>query len=229
VNKKRILLGSLLAVAILAATLGTPRLRRVWADAAAGTALVAKVACSGVLMADMDLDRLMSQELTIVGDLVEPTFDESLGEVHVGALFGLISARAKRHPGLGCSLYHRGTPPVALPRVSRPRSSDPAQVGPPWRLSPSAASAAPQGVDMDALHAVFDDAFSEPDPDQPRHTRGVVVVYNGWVVAERYAPGIESTTPLIGWSMNKSVTQALVGIAVRDGLLELDEPIPVPE
>jgi CubicO group peptidase (beta-lactamase class C family) len=49
------------------------------------------------------------------------------------------------------------------------------------------------------------------------------------VVFERYGPGVDAGTTLISWSTAKSVTHALVGIAVRDGLLELDAPAPVPE
>jgi CubicO group peptidase (beta-lactamase class C family) len=76
---------------------------------------------------------------------------------------------------------------------------------------------------------VLDDAFSEPDPENPRRARAVVVVHNGWVVAERYADEVSPETPLIGWSMTKSITHALVGIAVGDGLMFLEDPLPVPE
>jgi CubicO group peptidase (beta-lactamase class C family) len=54
-----------------------------------------------------------------------------------------------------------------------------------------------------------------------------VVVHNGVIVAEHYAPTAGVDTPLISWSMAKSITQALVGICVADGLLSLDQPAPV--
>ena len=57
----------------------------------------------------------------------------------------------------------------------------------------------------------------------------MVVLYDGQLVAERYAPGITQDTPLVGWSMTKSVTSALVGILVGQGKLALDQPVPVPE
>jgi CubicO group peptidase (beta-lactamase class C family) len=56
-------------------------------------------------------------------------------------------------------------------------------------------------------------------------TRAVVIIHHGRLVAERYMPGFGSETPLIGWSMTKSVTQALVGIAVRRGLVDIDKPM----
>ncbi len=56
-------------------------------------------------------------------------------------------------------------------------------------------------------------------------TRAVVVVQGGRIVAERYADGYGPTTRLISWSMAKSITHALVGIAVRRGLVDIDRPM----
>jgi CubicO group peptidase (beta-lactamase class C family) len=60
-------------------------------------------------------------------------------------------------------------------------------------------------------------------------TLAVVAVHGGEIVVEAYGPETDAGTTLISWSTAKSVIQALVGIAVRDGLLELDEPAPVAE
>jgi CubicO group peptidase (beta-lactamase class C family) len=57
----------------------------------------------------------------------------------------------------------------------------------------------------------------------------VVVVYNGQLIAERYAPEFNLNTPQLGWSMSKSVTNALVGLLVQQDKLELHSPAPVPE
>jgi CubicO group peptidase (beta-lactamase class C family) len=60
-------------------------------------------------------------------------------------------------------------------------------------------------------------------------TLAEIVVYRGDIVREFYGAGTGPDTTLISWSTAKSVTHALVGIAVREGLLELDGPAPVPE
>ena len=87
----------------------------------------------------------------------------------------------------------------------------------------------PAGVDGDKLDQALAAAFAEPGPDNPRKTRAVIVVYDGKLVAERYAPGFSKTTPLLGWSMSKSVTNALVGVLVKKGKLDIHRPAPVPE
>ena len=56
-------------------------------------------------------------------------------------------------------------------------------------------------------------------------TRAVVIVQGGRLVLERYASGFGPDTPLISWSVAKSITQALVGIAVAKGLVDIDRPM----
>jgi CubicO group peptidase (beta-lactamase class C family) len=53
--------------------------------------------------------------------------------------------------------------------------------------------------------------------------RAIVVVDHGRIVAERYGAGFSATTPLLGWSMAKSVVAGLVGVLVKDGRLALDQ------
>ena len=60
-------------------------------------------------------------------------------------------------------------------------------------------------------------------------TLAELVLHGGEIVHEEYGPTAGPDTTLISWSTAKSVTHALAGIAVRDGLLELDAPAPVPE
>ena len=80
-----------------------------------------------------------------------------------------------------------------------------------------------------AITAALDDAFAEPGPVPTRRTRAVVVVQDGRLVAERYGAGHGPESALPGWSMTKSVVNALAGVLVREGKLALDAPLRVPE
>lgn len=71
-----------------------------------------------------------------------------------------------------------------------------------------------------------DALFADPGVGE---TRAVLVLRDGRIVAERYAPGYSADMRFISWSMAKSVTAILVGFLVEDGALDLDAPAPVPE
>jgi CubicO group peptidase (beta-lactamase class C family) len=87
----------------------------------------------------------------------------------------------------------------------------------------------PAGADEAALAKAIDAAFSEPDLVHPRRTRALVVVHGGRIVAERYAEGFHAAMPLIGWSMSKTVANALVGLRVKDGALAVGQNALLPE
>jgi CubicO group peptidase (beta-lactamase class C family) len=73
---------------------------------------------------------------------------------------------------------------------------------------------------LDELLALVD----HPHP-QLGETRAVVIIHRGKLIVERYMNGYDRDTPLISWSMAKSITQALLGIAVRDGKVDIDKPM----
>ena len=54
-------------------------------------------------------------------------------------------------------------------------------------------------------------------------------MHKGRIAAERYAADVGPDTPLIGWSMAKSVMNALAGVLVREGRLAIDRPVPMSE
>lgn len=60
-------------------------------------------------------------------------------------------------------------------------------------------------------------------------TLAYVVVHHDEVIREAYAPELNRDSPLVSWSMAKSITHALVGIAVGDGLLSVDADNLFPE
>lgn len=52
------------------------------------------------------------------------------------------------------------------------------------------------------------------------HLYSVLVLRNGDLVYEWYADGITSDTPAVVWSVTKSVTSSLIGIAIEEGLID---------
>lgn len=197
-----------------------------------GIGYKAKILCSGVFVSHRDPQNILSEDLSYPPELGMIAAKINYEDQSVTAsMYGLMKRKAVYREGLGCTLLSGFTEeeifsqPNALPP---PLPENPESV--PWPTGDkNATSEIPPNVDKQLLQQALDKAFSEPDPERLRRTRAVVVVYDGHLIAERYSPGITKDTPLIGWSMTKSVTSALVGILVGQGKLSIKEPAPVPE
>ncbi|WP_027443209.1 serine hydrolase domain-containing protein [Erythrobacter cryptus] len=96
---------------------------------------------------------------------------------------------------------------------------------PPLTEAARAAVSANAGAPREQLAREIDDLFTLPGLGE---TRAVVVIADGKLAAERYAPGYGPQTRFVSWSMAKTVTAVLIGLLVADGKLSLDAPAPVP-
>jgi CubicO group peptidase (beta-lactamase class C family) len=132
----------------------------------------------------------------------------------------LLSRTALYRPGQGCTLLTEGAPPLA---PAPPKAPAPAMSAAPWPEGDGGPVAQPSA----ALAAAVDRVFQETNRNGALDTRAVIVVKDGRIIAERYAPGFGASTPFLGWSATKSVTSALVGVLVAQGRLSLDAPAPV--
>jgi len=201
-----------------------------------GTGYVAKYLCTSTFLSQRDPQTVFVEDVKPVNPLakiVRWKIDQTERTVTATA-FTAFTATAVYREGCGCTLlaglteedlrgqtFYRydpdAAPPTPAPDLPWPQGSD----GP---VDPR-----PFGIDDDALEKALDEAFAEPGDGQLRQTRAVAVVYDGWLIAERYAPGFGPDMPMLGWSMSKSVTNALVGVLVGQGDLSVKAPAPVPE
>ena len=112
--------------------------------------------------------------------------------------------------------------------VEPPGDFPPQPDGVPWPTDEWATAAWPAGVDKAVVDAATDTAFADGAEERVRAT---VIVHGGAIVYERYSPhpsdGPGEVMP--SYSMAKAVTSAMIGILVRDGRLDIDEPAAVPE
>jgi len=114
-------------------------------------------------------------------------------------------------------------PPATL--ISLP--TQPADV--PWPTAEWPTGPVPEGVDASALNALLDRAFGPTPEPGFGESYATIVVHRGRIVVERYGPDTDADTPLLSWSMAKSVTHALVGILVDQGRLDPHAPAAVSE
>lgn len=172
------------------------------------TGYAAKTVCSGHFVSGRPVtdvsEDLPSNPLV---PFLQVTHDNTEGWVNA-TLMGLWGSRAWFTPGRGCTLAEQdpGFSAATPIRASR---------------LPTGEVESPIREDLDE---VVDGAFAEDDPEgRERNTRAVVVLHEGELVAEQYAPGFDAETPLLGWSMGKSVANAVVGRLVHQGRLDVEQ------
>jgi CubicO group peptidase (beta-lactamase class C family) len=209
---RRIALGFLLFSVSAALVFGGWTLVRL---APIGTAYAAKTLCSGVFVSGRPALSVIEEDILADNHpllrLVTPALDAQRRRASA-TLLGTAERVAQFRPGFGCTLA-LGIEPDAL---SGPSPTLPAQLVP---SDPLPRSSLPPATDPQRLEAAMASAF-----DNPRaRTRVVAVLYDGHLIAERYAPGFSARTPMPGWSMTKTAVAVLTGTLVKQGRLRLEQ------
>jgi hypothetical protein len=186
-----------------------------------GAGYKAKIACSEIFVAGRDRKIVIAHEfdgMPAAMAQINVTADMDAKTVRAKAPFGLGAARALYREGYGCTLANAG-------RIAPLPEAQPAIEAQPWEEAPPVSGQAIPRIDYAALDFALTRAFEE---NAPNH-RAVLVAVDGKIVDERYADGFDKDTPFLSWSMGKSVTATLAGAAVQRGLIDVNDPAPVPE
>ncbi len=136
------------------------------------------------------------------------------------SIFGLRKRKAVYRQGLGCVLLGLdGARPVSLDAPPRRRLSDTLY----WPYGKKE-----NFVKNEQVQSVIDGAFDH-GTEKVKNTRAVIVVQHGKIIAEQYAPGFGKDVPLLGWSMTKSVVNALYGVLAQQGKVDITQPVGLAE
>jgi CubicO group peptidase (beta-lactamase class C family) len=189
----------------------------------------AKVMCSAVFITGLDPDFARENVGFFTGPyevrarLGKPVIDRAAKAVHVTLPNG--GKRTARYVGdQGCVTLPVGKDATDFKPVKvKSRLPDPATQ--PWPMGDVLPKEPPAGLDLAKVKQAVNAAFDDPSA----MTAAFVVTWKGRIMGERYGEGITMHTPLESWSMGKSVTATLIGILVREGVYQLDQPAPIPE
>jgi len=81
-----------------------------------------------------------------------------------------------------------------------------------------------ENVDYEQIQKAIAGAFENAEVQR---TRTVLVTYKNYILAEKYGDGFNKDTPILGWSMTKSVLATLYGILEFEGKVDLSKPAPI--
>lgn len=126
--------------------------------------------------------------------------------------------------GFGCSLVNGYKKDEMLNRSYRkvkiiPENPDTI----PWPAGDLMSDSIPSGVNMTKLNSALSGAFADTVPR--KGTFAVMVVYKGQPIVEKYKSGLSGKNRFLSWSMAKSFTNALTGILVKEGKLDINRPV----
>ncbi len=190
----------------------------------------ALMTCSAYFNAGQSLAEIRDNELSgiypdytpLMAQVGDTSIDETLKNVLVAFDGSLPPRTAAWRPGMGCSLLPVGASPdmtAWLPSLTNMPSLD----------APDNSTALGDNVTLtdntfalDLLGVPVSFAFDGNSYGEGTRTSAVLVLHKGQLVAEQYARGIDRTTPQRTWSVAKSLTSTIIGAAVYEGLLGLD-------
>jgi CubicO group peptidase (beta-lactamase class C family) len=183
------------------------------------TANVAQTLCADVFVSGLAPDRVFAENIAPMQGMhillphlryaVDTARRTATAQWH-----GRFTSVATYYPGYGCALPTM-TPDAATLQAAREVASP--------ATTPTAPTVNTDPAIVDALAR----AFAEPSSGPRRNVHAIVVLHDGKLIAERYAAGFSPDTPQLGYSMSKSVVNALLGILVRQGKLDMQAPAPV--
>lgn len=207
---KRILLGLVFLLSALFGTAALFGVTPVYMIHAPGVAsgMGAKLLCSARYVSGFSREQAYADliQYSPALEYLSIDYDEEARRV-TASFLGISSSSASHVPGIGCANEYEGY-------GQRQQFQT--------RQLPALASRWPHGNRVgepdEALQSLLERQM-EQDNAAGLDTRALLVVHEGRVAAETYAGGAGPDTPLLGWSMAKSLTAIMLGnLALRDRL-----------
>jgi CubicO group peptidase (beta-lactamase class C family) len=190
------------------------------------TGFSAKSVCSCTFEAGRDLESIES------GDNDFSPINYAKNKINfeeksvTSTIFGLKPRKAVYKEGVGCILIPAGENKSISFKPNRKISQS--SLPYPYGNSPEKDTLF-RNVDEKLLKMAVENAFDCEGYEQIKKTRAVFVLYKDQVIAEKYAKGFSRKTKLLGWSMTKSITSAVLGILEKQGEIDVNQANLFPE
>jgi CubicO group peptidase (beta-lactamase class C family) len=180
-----------------------------------GTNYSAKIVCSNVFLAGRNANDVLAIDVQAPGN---PFL--KIMQVKVDHEQQLVRANLLGFLGHGLAVYREGTGCASVPdgdiktAASFHYAPEPIPTPAPYQDWPLGSKAQ---INQKVYNVIQQDQLAGEG------WRGIAVIHQGKLIGQRYAIGFNENTPLLGWSMTKTVNAALIGLQVNAGKLALDQ------
>ena len=198
-------------------------IRYAWVSLPIMSGFTAKNMCSCVFIGGRADSSVAAEELSDFPLSLAAYEIDSANKSVTSTVLGMAKKKAIYRSGFGCTLVNEITEEALRNQLPPLVFIVPADMGnQPINFTTTS-------VDTNRLNKIMQEHVDHTNNKKQHEARAIVVMYDGKLLAEHYAPGFDKNSRMLGWSMAKSVTSALVGILVKQGKLDVNKPAPVPE
>ncbi len=192
--------------------------------------MAAKTMCSCVYVTGRTPQSVLQKELQVFPGLADVRMELNDQDSSVTGTVLWKTSKAIFRKGLGCTLLAEADEAsVRGQRFKTKRENPIDQDSIPWPSGNGGALESNQNIPVGALNKVVGEAFKDTDSAHSVNTHAIVVVYDGKIISEQYAEGFGHNSIFMGWSITKSITNALIGVLVKQGKLKIDQTAPIEE
>jgi CubicO group peptidase (beta-lactamase class C family) len=173
-----------------------------------------------------------SKEMIEAGDNDIKLVDLAKNEINesekyaTASVYGLKKRKAIYREGLGCTLINDDydiSKDYDVPKRNKNQNNLPFPYG-----DIDAKDTVFESIDYKKLNEAVANAF-DTKGQKVKRSRAVLVIYKDHIIAEKYAPGFNKESKILGWSMTKSITATLFGILQKQGRYDINKPAPIRE
>jgi CubicO group peptidase (beta-lactamase class C family) len=191
------------------------------------TGYAAKNLASGVFVSGREQAAIEKEDLNFFPIMyAKNSVDRSKKEVTSRFLFW--KSKAIYTEGLGCTVINDYSEDAVRKHVYPETGiADINQDTIRWPAGNKLSDTIPKGIDMQKVNELISQVFADTMPY--KGTFAVAVVYKDQLVAEKYRSDLNPSTRLLSWSEAKSYTNAMVGLLVKEGRLDVNKPVNLPE
>lgn len=187
------------------------------------TGFAAKNIASGIFIADRTQESIESLDINFFPVNLATSVVDVENKTVTSNFFGFGEQIAVYREGLGCTLISDFDINKIKEQKTEYANNNSDNNNKYWPQGIKNRNISIENVDEEKLDKAIKQAMAQGN------TRAIIVAYDTLVKWEQYGKGFDEKTPILGWSMSKSITSTFIGMLVKEGKLDIDKSAPIEE